>query len=394
MDTADDLDALRISQARLAGLIDIAADAIISVDEDQRITLFNQGAQQTFGYTEPEVLGQPLDMLMPEALASLHLTHLHTFARSRTQSRRMGERQEVYGRRKSGEIFPAEASISRVEVSGKTFYTAVLRDVTDTKRTQANIMELLRREHQARAARDSILSAVSHDLTNPISAIRMCTTTLLTAQELKPETQQGLLRTIRDSADWMQRMIQDLLDITNIEAGHLSVRRASDDCLHIIGRALALFTPIAQERNVQLITELPQALPLVYIDADRILQVLSNLLGNAIKFSDSGSSVILRAEPHAEGVCVSVKDVGPGMTVEEQEHLFDRFWDGWRRSHAARPRGSGLGLAIAKGIIDMHRSHIWCESALGAGSTFYFTMPLMTQPKPATSGTPAGNSTS
>jgi PAS domain S-box-containing protein len=377
MDDSSELDRLRLAEARLAGLIAIAVDAIISVDEEHRITLFNQGAQQIFGYTPAEVLGQPLDMLMPEALATLHLEYLRKFGQSGAQSRRMGERQEVYGRRKSGEIFPAEASISRVELNGIAIYTAVLRDVTDAKRTQTNMMELLRREYQARTARDSILSAVSHDLTNPISAIRMCTTTLLTAQQLKPETQHGLLRTIRDSAEWMQRMIQDLLDITNIEAGHLSVRRASDDCLHIIGRALALFTPIAQERNVRLDTVVPESLPNVYIDADRILQVLSNLLGNAIKFSDAGETVTLRAEAHAEGVCVSVTDTGPGMTADEQAHLFDRFWDGWRQSRAARPRGSGLGLAIAKGIIDMHRSHIWCESTLGHGSTFYFTMPLM-----------------
>ncbi|HYW05850.1 MAG TPA: PAS domain S-box protein, partial [Longimicrobium sp.] len=149
-------EALRLSEARFSGIVSIASDAIVSVDESQRIVLFNQGAEQIFGYTAREAIGQPLDLLIPHRSRASHHGHLAGFGAGRGHAaRRMGERQEIFGLRKGGEEFPAEASISRLEVGGRMLFTAVLRDVTERKRTERRIAELLAAEQTARAAAEA-----------------------------------------------------------------------------------------------------------------------------------------------------------------------------------------------------------------------------------------------
>jgi PAS domain S-box-containing protein len=137
-------EALRASEARLSGILGIAQDGIISVDESQRITLFNQGAERIFGYSSVEVIGQPLDRLLPRNVASTHREHIESFAKSPETARRMGERQEIFGRRKDGSEFPAEASISKLVQSGRTTFTAILRDITDRKHAEV----ALKRAHE------------------------------------------------------------------------------------------------------------------------------------------------------------------------------------------------------------------------------------------------------
>jgi PAS domain S-box-containing protein len=133
---------LQISQARFAGILEIASDAIISVDANQRITLFNQGAEKIFGYTAEEVIGQPLDLLLPERFTAMHRQHVSGFAQSGGRARRMGERSEIFGRRKDGSDFPAEASISRLNLGSETVFTAILRDISDRKQTELALSQL------------------------------------------------------------------------------------------------------------------------------------------------------------------------------------------------------------------------------------------------------------
>ncbi|HEU0055073.1 MAG TPA: PAS domain S-box protein, partial [Longimicrobium sp.] len=141
---------LRLSEARFSGMISIATDAIISVDEEQRILLFNQGAERIFGWKEAEIVGSPLSRLLPERFHGRHADHLRHFAGGPVVAKRMGERQEIFGRRKNGEEFPAEASISRLEVGGERVFTAVLRDITDRKEAERRLAQALEREQDAR----------------------------------------------------------------------------------------------------------------------------------------------------------------------------------------------------------------------------------------------------
>lgn len=534
-------EARRVSEAKFAGIITIASDAIISVDADQIIQNFNRGAEEIFGYTAEEVVAKPLDILLPMRFHHSHKGHVRSFGDSGVTARRMGERREISGRRKNGEEFPAEASISQMQVSGERIYTVVLRDVTERKRhekTQRFLAEAgtaltasldldrtletlallivpeladwcviyardqdrglvrvamahrdaelqkrlreagmnltARREHPVHAvldtgqpilfpriseeqlldmtedenhaalirqigassamlvptsargettgaiaffssdpartydhedlalaqevgrraglavdnarlyraaqsaiqARDDVLAVVSHDLGNPLSAIRIGTTLLLSS--VPPEERQTggwkHIVGIRNSAEQMERLIKDLLEVKRIEAGQLSVERARVAVAPLIAEAIELLTPIAEGKSIKLLPRLNGSVPAIYADRERLLQTFSNLVGNAVKFTPEGGEVLISARVEGDDVVMSVRDTGIGISREDAVHVFDRYWQAKTRKKGKV--GIGLGLVIAKGIIEAHGGRIWVESELGQGSRFDFTVPI------------------
>ena len=230
--------------------------------------------------------------------------------------------------------------------------------------------------HSARTAtraRDEVLAIVSHDLQNPIAAISMGASVLRDQPPEDAEGRRQLLRMIVESTDWMRRLIRDLLDVSAIEAGRLSVERQGEAPATIVAAAARMLGTAFTERSIALELSVPDDLPLVDVDAARIEQVLMNLLGNAVKFTPPGGRITIRATPNASRLEMSVADTGIGIPVEEQAHVFERFW---QARHSSRRRGAGLGLAIAKGIVEAHGGRIWVTSAPGKGSTFAFTLPL------------------
>ena len=378
-------EALRFSEAKFAGIVNIASDAIVSVDESQRIVLFNQGAEQIFGYTEEEILGQPLDVLLPQRLRAVHHRHIQAFGASPVAARRMAQRQEIFGRRRNGEEFPAEASISKLAVGGRRFFTAVLRDITDRKETEREIQELLLRERAARAeaeaatrARDEVLRVVSHDLGNSLSAILVTTGVLLRtlpdeAEEAARTDARKRITSIRHLAEQMQRLRQDLVDMTTIESGALAIERSPQEPEALLEETLDNFAALAADRLIHLHGDLRGALPEVLADRERVLQVLANLVGNAIKFTPEEGHITLGAERGAHGtVRFRVSDTGPGIEPDHLPHVFDRFW----KTPGGNRHGAGLGLAIAKGIVEAHGGSIGVQSTPGAGSCFFFTLPM------------------
>ncbi|HEY9226556.1 MAG TPA: PAS domain S-box protein, partial [Gemmatimonadaceae bacterium] len=211
--------ALRLSEAKFSAIISIAADAIISVDKDQRITIFNEGAERIFGYDMDEALGMSLEQLIPERFRAVHREHFARFAAGEETARAMGARREVHGLRKNGEEFPAEASISKVSVGGTTFFSVVLRDVTDRKEVEKALQ-------RAVTARDDVLGIVAHDLRNPLNTI-ILQASLLERPEPPPDRRDQTPRlVITRSAKRMNHLIQDLLDVTAIEAGKLKIEHA------------------------------------------------------------------------------------------------------------------------------------------------------------------------
>lgn len=373
------MEALRTSEFRFASIVDIAADAIVSVDDEQMITLFNQGAERIFGYTAAEVIGKPLDLLLPPDVHEIHREHIRHFSRTGESARRMGERSEVRGRRKNGEIFPAEASISKFDLGDRRVFTAVLRDITDRRAAERERARLLDAERSARAAaevalrtRDEVLAVVSHDLRNPLSVIDMCTASL--SAKLSPDdaAARSLVRTIESSTAWMNRLIEDLLDVARMEAGRLALERSPHDLVRVISEATVMLEPLIAEKSLTLREELPDYLPRASVDSRRIVQVLENLVSNAVKHTAAGGEIRVHAEATNGEILVSVRDTGSGIPSENLPHLFDRFW----QARGARRGGAGLGLAIAKGIVEAHGGRIWVESELGSGSLFGFSIPL------------------
>ncbi|MEP6691646.1 MAG: ATP-binding protein [Gemmatimonadaceae bacterium] len=357
----------------------ISVDAIVCTDASQRIILFNAGAEHIFGYAASEVLGRPLEMLLPEYARPGHQHQVEDFGEAPVVARRMGERGEIAGRRKSGEIFPAEASISHVDINGNRVYTAVLRDMSERRQAEIERASLLDAERAARStaeaatrARDVVLAVVSHDLRNPLSTIGMCAGAL-EHDGASEETRQELLSTIRQAAEWMNRLIQDLLDVGSIEAGHLALELGAEHAEDLIARATALFEPIALEAGLTFEAHVEDHLPELRIDAERVMQVLANLVMNACKFTDRGGRVTLRvSRAAAGGALFSVEDTGCGIAADALPYVFESFWQNRQRS---TKRGTGLGLAIAHGIVEAHGGTIEASSAVGRGSVFSFTLP-------------------
>lgn len=225
----------------------------------------------------------------------------------------------------------------------------------------------------ARRSRDDVLSVVSHDLRNPVSTISMAAALLSdTDIPLTPEQRRKQLEIISRSALRMNRLIQDLLDVARIEGGRLAVSLRCEKTTTVASEAYEAFRQIGAKKGVAVECQVAEDLPQLLIDRDRIVQVLSNLLNNAVKFTPAGGRVTLRvSRTDAAGCRFDVIDTGPGIDEEHLPHVFNRYWQAKRTAHM----GTGLGLAIAKGIVEAHQGRISVESKPGEGSTFSFELP-------------------
>ncbi len=369
-------EALRVSQMRFAGILDIADDAIISTDGKQRITLFNQGAEKIFGYTAAEAIGQPLDLLLPTRFAVVHQRHVAEFGQSSSEARRMGERREIFGRRKNGEEFPAEASISKLKLNQETIFTVILRDTSERK-----VVERMK---------DEFISIVSHELRTPLTSIHGALG-MLASGLLDAETDAGkrLLDIAVDSTERLIRLINDVLDVERIESGKVTMDKRLCNVADLMTNAADVMQAMAEKFGVTL--SLSPLSTMVWADRDRIIQTLTNLLSNAIKFSPPGATVWLTAEfsspPHSTpSILFSIKDQGRGIPADKLETIFERFQQ-VDASDSRNQDGTGLGLAICRNIVQQHGGRIWVESVLGKGSTFYFTLPIENNTAPAFAST-------
>lgn len=240
-------------------------------------------------------------------------------------------------------------------------------------RAERELQKSLRAANQAARARDDVLAVVSHDLRNPLHAI------VLACDSLRYETStkgQGYIATIERQVQRAERLITDLLEASAIENGVLTLARASVDAASIVRQAAADHELLAKESGGKITAKLPGGSTLVSADRDRVLQVLGNLIGNALKHA-RGAPIEISLERNGKDAIIAVRDDGPGITDSELPHVFDRYWHG-----RTKKGGAGLGLAIAKGIINAHGGQIAVASKQGGGAKFSFTLPLAPQAQP------------
>ena len=255
--------------------------------------------------------------------------------------------------------------------SGRLFGTAELKIAMELATRAALLVDNARLYAEARraiSARDEMVAFVSHDLGNPLAAISM-TAAALGRGRHTPENA-ATIESIVDASAEMERLLQDLLDVSSIEAGRLSIAREQVDLADLMTQVQKIVAPQAKSREARIETRLAPDVPALSIDRRRILQVLLNLIGNALKFGPRGGLVILGAERHDDTIRLWVEDAGPGVRPDHLPRVFELFW------RADRHRGAGIGLAVAKGIVEAHGGRIGVTSHIGTGSTFFFTLPL------------------
>jgi signal transduction histidine kinase len=252
----------------------------------------------------------------------------------------------------------------------------VIHDVTNQRRVELDNVRLMGEAHEALRAREDLLAIVSHDLRNPLGVV-LASTALLLKSNLPPDKQERARRqveAIQRAGNRMNRLIRDLLDFASIQAGRLSVSLRPQDVAAMVNEVLEVSEPLAAAKSQHLVAEVAPELA-IRCDHDRVIQLFSNLVGNAVKFTPDGGTITVRAAPEGEVVRFSVADTGPGISSDELPHVFDRYYQAQRKNRD----GIGLGLSIARGIVEAHGGRIWVESrdtAPDQGTTFFFTLPL------------------
>src|SRR5689334_5528696 len=525
----------RITHDILAEIVGIAADAVICIDDFQRITFFNKGAEHIFGWPPEEIIGQRVEVLMPDRFRTNHARQVAEFGRSEVKARRMGERREIAGLRKSGEEFPAEAAISQVHQGDNVIYAVVLRDIsarkkfekrqeflaaagetlasafgtgavvqkiatlavpmladacvlenridegfraggaahadaqvsellarirdagvrkplathplTEVMRTHAPVLiqsdaasriipastntayiaalqaikptsalflpliargqligvltllrtnrkfdvddlgfaedlgrlaalaldnsQLLEAVRSSLRSREEMMGVVSHDLRNPVAAVKMLSRAVLNAGDGDADGAKENLALIAEAAEQMDLLIRDLLDVTRIDVGQLQLAPEVVEPSELLDEALRTLRPLVDDRRIKLDVTVDKDLPKVRADTERVQQVISNLVGNAIKFTPSGGQITIAARRDGSDVIFSVADSGSGIAEDQLPKVFDRYWQSTRTDR----QGAGLGLAIAKGIVEAHGGEIRIESKPGQGTRVEFSLP-------------------
>lgn len=229
------------------------------------------------------------------------------------------------------------------------------------------------RSDDSLAARDDFMGMVSHDLRTLLGGIALHAALLIrhAAEDAVGQRTRKDAETIQRFTARMNRLIGDLLDVASIEAGKLTVEPRPEDAIRLVRETVEAFQPAASAKGLSLDSDVARDSLLARFDHERILQVLANLLSNALKFTPEGGRVSIRVEPVGEEVRFSVVDTGMGIAEDKLERIFERFW----QVHEGDKRGLGLGLYISRCIVEAHGGRIWAESQPGAGSTFFFTLP-------------------
>ena len=269
--------------------------------------------------------------------------------------------------RKDGTRVPVMIGVAMMRGSTTECVCFVL-DLTERKKIEEERLKAIQ-------GREEILQVVSHDLKNPLSTILMNATVLIRrgACSTEPSVIQRQIDVIFRSAGRMKRLIEDVLDVDQIEGGRLYVKKKEQDVASLVKEVQEMMQSTAHEKSIQIEPRISKGISKSCCDRDRVLQVFSNLIGNAVRFSPVGGVVRIGVEQKGDEILFCVSDEGSGIPKVQQKYIFDRFW----RGRPSEKTGSGLGLTIAKGIVDAHGGKIWVESEESKGAKFYFTLPAL-----------------
>jgi PAS domain S-box-containing protein len=370
---------LRLSEARLAGILESAMDAIITIDEDQRIVLFNAAAEKMFRCPATEALGHSLDRFIPERFRGAHQKHINNFGETNVTQRTMGKLRPLSGLRPEGEEFPIEASISQVDADGHKLYTVIIRDITEKKRLEAQFLRAQRMESIG-----TLAGGIAHDLNNVLSPI--LTAIELLQMRFTDQDSQRLLNILHTNAIRGSEMVKQVLSFARgVEGDYapLQPRNLIKEIIKILTDTLP--------KNIEIYASVSPSLWSVTGDATQLHQVLMNLCVNARDAMGQGGKLQIEAEnvnideyyahlnieaKPGPYICISVSDTGSGIPEQHLNKIFDPFFTTKDLGH-----GTGLGLSTVAGIVRSHGGFISVYSEVGRGSRFKVHLPAIETPQ-------------
>ncbi|HEX4901487.1 MAG TPA: PAS domain S-box protein [Acidimicrobiales bacterium] len=367
-----DVSERKAAEARFRGLVDAAPDAMVIVDPDGRIELVNSQAEAMFGYERGELLDRPVETLVPPRFRGHHPAHREAYVAA-PKVRPMGAGLELFAMRKDGSEFPVEISLSPLLSADRVSISAAIRDVSVRKRAEAVQAAAFEAEREATRQlrevdriRSDFLSTVSHELRTPLTAIRGFADLLVAQWEATaPEQQRALVERIAAAGMRLDRLIEDLLDFTRLERGHLVMDVRAHELRDLVEDARRQLAVALEQHQVEV--DVPAGL-VALVDEKAIARVLSNLLTNAAKFSPLGSTIAITGAAEGDRVVLRVRDQGDGIPASEHERVFERFYRvGGGVAH--RP-GTGVGLAIVKEFTEAQGGSVSLSSTPGEGSEF------------------------
>ena len=355
--------ALREGALYTEAIINNVLDGIITIDEQGIVDTYSTGAERIFGYNEREVRGRNVNMLMPEPYHSQHDGYLQSYMRTGV-ARIIGIGREVTGQRNNGAHFPMELSVSEISHMGQRMFVGLIRDITERK--------------QAERMKNEFVSTVSHELRTPLTSISGALGLLAAGVAgTLPADAQPLVDIALKNSQRLNLLINDLLDMEKIAAGMMQFVMETQLLMPLIEQALQSNQAYGDQFQVRFVITARDESVSVHVDAQRLMQVLSNFLSNAAKFSPQQSTVDISVSRHGEHVRVAVRDHGAGVPESFRSRIFEKFSQA-DSSDTRQKGGTGLGLAITRELLSRMGGSAGFESIEGQGATFYFDLPIRT----------------
>lgn len=360
------------------GYLRFTPEAVIVVNAAGEITHANARVEDLFGYAPDDLIGETVEVLLPERFRTEHVTHRAHYA-NEPRIREMSDQLDLYGRRRDGVEFPVEVGLSPLVVDAETVFAAAIRDVTQRHEAAHALRAALDREHEASAQlremdalKDEFLDITAHELRTPLTSILGFTELLVHRRDTLANDRVGdLLSRIDANAIEMREMLTRLLDVSRLRAGRVELHPEPVPLQGALSEIVNRPRPSASEHVLSISVD--DGL-VAHVDPNAFDHVVSNLVSNAVKFSPPMSTVAVTARRTDREIIVAVTDDGPGIDPADVTRVFDHFFQG--RSHAPGVRGVGVGLSIVKRYVDLWGGQVWVDSRLGAGATFSFTLPL------------------
>jgi PAS domain S-box-containing protein len=342
----------------MAGIVHSAMDAIVTVDEAQRIAVFNPAAEKMFGRTRAEMIGQPLDALIPERFRATHPHQMRHFAESGQTSRRMGQLGRIWGVRADGEEFPLEAAISQTRSRDGVLLSVILRDVSERHALQRQL-----RQTEELAALATLITGIAHDIGTPMNVILGYTDML--ARSVREEKNLERIRIIKEQVERVTRLIQTMMNFARPQRETPRLLRVED----VAERALGLIRETARKRGIAIARGFGETAPLL-AQGERLERAFLDLFVNACDAMPHGGELRVATRALGDGVEIAIEDTGTGIAPDALERIFEPFY-----TTKPRGKGTGLGLLVTRGIVLEHGGSIDVQSELGKGTRFAIWLP-------------------